>query len=702
MPERALAKTVLVTGGAGFIGSHLVDRLIEEGYRVRILDNLDPQVHPRGKPAYLNPSAEFILGDVRDRAVFATALTGVDAVFHFAASVGTGQSMYQIEQYTQVNLGGLSTLLDVLVERGWKPKVIFPGSATAYGECAHTCSEHGVVFPDLRPEEQLARRDWAVHCPRCGRPMEPVPIPESQPLAPRFVYGLHKKFGEEMLRAVAGTYGIPYTILRFFNVYGPRQSLSNPYTGVLAVFSSRVKNGNPPVVIEDGGESRDFIAVQDVVEACVRTLESDHANGKTFNVGTGQATAILPLARLLIDLHDAKLAPTVTGEFRKNDFRHSMADISHIRHTLGFEPRVALADGLRELVAWSGREEATDRFEQAAAELRGRGLLTRREQAGAAVVTLNWNGFVTTVECVEALLRSTYKPLKIFVVDNGSANREGARLTERFGGKATVIETGQNLGVAGGNNAGLAAALADPEVHYVVVMNNDLIVEPQTVERLVVPAEVDPSVGMVAARMMNYFDRDQVDNLGIALTPTGLGYNRKSERYPVFCPCSGCGLYRADALRAAAMPDGQIWDNDFFAYVDELDVGFRIRMAGFTAAYAADAVAFHKDGSTSGGAASDFAIFHGHRNNLWFIVKDFPASLLLRNFPGILATQLGTFLLYARRRRLGVVVRAKWASLRGLPAMLRKRPGVQRRRRVPVAALEKPMIRRLYVPPTAT
>ncbi|MBI4092923.1 MAG: NAD-dependent epimerase/dehydratase family protein [Candidatus Kerfeldbacteria bacterium] len=694
-----MAKTVLITGGAGFIGSHLTDRLLEARYRVRILDNLDPQIHSEGKPAYLNPEAEFIHGDVRDRQTFKAALEGVDAVFHFAAAVGTGQSMYQIAKYSAVNIGGLSNLLDILVETGARPKIIFPGSATSYGECAHACPEHGLQFPSLRPIEQLERKDWEIHCPHCQRVMTPAPIPETQPLCPQFVYGLNKKSCEELLEAVANTYGIPYTILRFFNVYGPRQSLSNPYTGVIAIFSSRIKNGQPPIVIEDGRESRDFVSVYDVVRACVLALEKDEANGQTFNVGTGQGVEILPMAKLLIKLHGATMEPVVNGEFRKNDFRHSQADISKIRRLLGFEPRVDFVDGITELYHWSKDQTATDRFHEAFEELRQRGLLTTSERPKVAVVALNWNTYDLTVECVEALQRSSYPNLKIIIVDNGSANREGGRLKDKFSQTIEVVQNEKNLGVAGGNNAGIRQALKDLDVRYVVIMNNDLLVEPETIGHLVAPAEANQMVGMVAGRMMNYFRRDRIDNLGIAMTTAGLGYNRKSEWYPIFCPCSGLGLYRAEGFRQIMMPDGQVWDDDFFAYSDEQDVGFRLRMAGFAATYAPGAVGYHKDGATSGGPSSDFSIYHGHRNNLWFLVKDFPAGLWWKYLPGIIATQLGTFLLYAKRRRMKVIVRAKWDALRGIPKMLAKRGAVQAVRRVSITDIERPLIRRAYITP---
>lgn len=699
-----MPKLVLVTGGAGFIGSHLVDRLLDQGHTVRILDNLEPQIHPKGKPDYLNARAEFILGDVRDRDTFAKALEGIETVFHFAAAVGTGQSMYQIKKYVDVNVGGLANLLDVLVATGARPKVIFPGSATSYGECAHRCSEHGIVFPDLRSVEQLQQQRWELECPTCGRAMEAVPIPETQPLRPKFVYGLNKKKCEELLQAVGEAYDLPFTILRFFNVYGPRQSLSNPYTGVIPIFSSRIKNGRSPLVIEDGKESRDFISVRDIIEACVSVHERDETNGRILNVGTGRPIPILAIAKLLLELHGSILEPEINGEFRKHDFRHSIADISKIRSLVGFEPRVRFEDGMKELFAWTSQQEATDDFDGAYAELRRRGMVGGPKGPGqkptVAAIILNWNGFDNTVECITSLQKSSYKQLRIVVVDNGSKENDDARLRDRFGETITVLAHPVNAGVAEGNNIGLHHVLADENVRYCLIMNNDLMVEPRAVEALVEVAESDPSIGMVASKMMNYFRRDVVDNLGIVLLKSGLSYNRKNDAVPLFCPCSGFGLYRASALREIVLPGQEVWDRDFFAYVDELDVGFRLRLQGYHAAYADGAVAYHKDGATSGGAESDFSLYHGHRNNLWFLLKNFPAALWFAHLGPILATQIGTFALFTRRRRLTVILKAKADAIKKIPLMLGKRRFIQRNRKASVRSLEKVMLNKTYVRPS--
>ncbi|HPJ73102.1 MAG TPA: SDR family NAD(P)-dependent oxidoreductase, partial [bacterium] len=254
---------ILVTGGAGFIGSFIVDALVREGHRVRIFDNIEPQVHPGGKaPDYLNPEAEFVRADVRDYEALARAVEDVEIVFHEAAMVGVGQSMYQISRYMEVNTLGTANLLDILVNRPNRVrKLIVPSSMSTYGEGAYRCAACGIVSPPLRTEEQMASGDWEVHCPVCGAVAVPVPTPETKLQEINSIYALAKKDQEEMVLNIGVTYRIPVVALRYFNVFGPRQSLSNPYTGVAAIFMSRLKNDHPPVVFEDGLQSRDFISV---------------------------------------------------------------------------------------------------------------------------------------------------------------------------------------------------------------------------------------------------------------------------------------------------------------------------------------------------------------------------------------------------------------------------------------------------------
>src|SRR6476660_6070491 len=290
---------VLVTGGAGFIGSHLADRLLAQGHQVRALDNLDPQVHPQGeRPDYLDADVELQTGDVRDRDAVRRALEDVDAVVHFAAAVGVGQSMYEIERYTSINAIGAAVVLEEAVERRDAiRKLLVASSMSIYGEGQYrnpATGESGLA-PWLRPEPQLAAREWEVLA-EDGTPLEPEPTAETKPLRPTSIYAINKRDHEEMFLAIGAAYGIPAVALRFFNVYGARQALSNPYTGVAAIFSSRLMNDNRPVIFEDGRQTRDFIDVRDLVRGCALALTTDGAEGSTLNLGTGRATSILQVA----------------------------------------------------------------------------------------------------------------------------------------------------------------------------------------------------------------------------------------------------------------------------------------------------------------------------------------------------------------------------------------------------------------------
>lgn len=367
---------VLVTGGAGFIGSFIVDELIRRGHTVRIFDSLDPQVHPDShKPAYLNAEAEFIQGDVRDYDAFKKALEDQEAVFHKAAAVGMGQSMYQIKHYTDVNTGGTANLLDILVNNKHSvQKVIVAASQSSYGEGYCQCHMHGPMKATFRSDEQLAGHRWEHECPQCGAVMVPIPTPETASLDCRAIYALNKRDQEDMLLSIGSTYRIPCTALRYFNVYGPRQSLSNPYTGVLAIFMSRLANGKPPVIYEDGLQTRDFISVHDIVQANMLAMEKEEANYQVFNVGNGFPTTIKDVALLLAEIYETEIQPEITGKYRKGDTRHCFADLTRIKKALGYEPKVSLREGMRELAEWSRTVSAEDKFEQAAKELAQRGL----------------------------------------------------------------------------------------------------------------------------------------------------------------------------------------------------------------------------------------------------------------------------------------------------------------------------------------
>ncbi|MDD5557798.1 MAG: NAD-dependent epimerase/dehydratase family protein [bacterium] len=368
---------ILVTGGAGFIGSFLVDRMIRDGHRVRIFDNLDPQVHRGGRPpAHLNPGAEFVRGDVRDIDALGRALDGIEVVSHHAAAVGVGQSQYEIKHYVDVNIGGTANLLHLLANRPHRVrKLVVAASMSSYGEGPCDCAACGRVRPPLRGEEQLGRREWECRCPSCGGALTPVPIVEEDERRVNSIYAITKMVQEEMCLNIGRTYAVPTVALRYFNVYGPRQSLSNPYTGVAAIFMSRIKNGRPPVIFEDGLQSRDFISVHDIVEANMLALARPEADGGAFNVASGRPTTVLGIAETINRLCGAAIAPEITMQFRKGDVRHCIADTSRIERAIGFRARVAFEDGMRELIRWSETAEAVDLVDKATAELRAKGIV---------------------------------------------------------------------------------------------------------------------------------------------------------------------------------------------------------------------------------------------------------------------------------------------------------------------------------------
>jgi dTDP-L-rhamnose 4-epimerase len=374
-------RDILVTGGAGYIGSHLVDALVAREYRVTVLDSLEPQVHRSGAwPSYANPRAKYVRGEVRDRAVFEPLVLASDAVVHFGAAVSVGQSMYQIDRYVDVNTRGTALLLDILVNtKHHVRKVIVASSIGVYGEGAYRCPTHGVVAPAIRPESQLAARDWEQRCPACRAHVASIPTPEDKPLYRDNIYSMTKYHQEEMVLLIGKTYGIPAVAPRFFNVYGPRQSLSNPYAGVAAIWLSRLLNGRQPVVFEDGGQLRDFVSIHDVVDCLLLMLEKDGADFLPVNVGSGQDVTILEIARLLKRLLASDIDPLVTQTGRRFDIRHNTADITRAATTLGFRPRVPLEEGFAELIEWAKTtpDVAEDFFDRALDELSEKGLLVR-------------------------------------------------------------------------------------------------------------------------------------------------------------------------------------------------------------------------------------------------------------------------------------------------------------------------------------
>jgi len=370
-----MSKRVLITGGAGFIGSHLCDELLEHGYRVRALDNLSPQVHgPNGKrPEYLSRDVELIVGDVRDKHEVRRALAGVDAVYHFAAAVGVGQSMYEIVNYTSLNNLGTAVLLEALVEHPVE-RLLVASSMSIYGEGLYQDPDGGISTGMDRTAEQLRNHEWEVHNNRAQR-LTPIPTPETKQPTLASIYALNKYDQERMCLMIGRAYSIPAVALRFFNVYGPRQALSNPYTGVLAIFASRLMNDKPPLIFEDGLQQRDFVSVHDIATACRLALEVPDAAGRVFNVGSGRAYTVLEIARKIARvLGKEDIEPEISGKYRVGDIRHCFSDIRLARRLLGYEPRVEFEEGLSELAEWLEGQEASDHVSQARSELEKRGL----------------------------------------------------------------------------------------------------------------------------------------------------------------------------------------------------------------------------------------------------------------------------------------------------------------------------------------
>lgn len=366
---------VLITGGAGFIGSHLADELLRRGYQVRALDNLAPQVHGHGqvRPAYLDPEVELRVGDIRNPDDVRAALRDVDAVFHLAAAVGVGQSMYAIADYTSVNNLGTAVLLEELMEQRVE-KLVVASSMSLYGEGLYLTRLGEVLPGHERPLSQLRRGQWEL-LDADGNTMLPLATPESKEPSLTSVYALSKYDQERLCLIFGRAYNTPTVALRFFNVFGTRQALSNPYTGVLAIFTSRLLNSKSPLVYEDGLQQRDFVSVHDIAQACRLALETPEADGEVFNVGSGLSYTIREVARLVAAaLNKQYLEPEITGKYRAGDIRHCSADITRAEEILGYDPQVTLEDGLVELAEWLEGQSAVDLVDQATAELAARGL----------------------------------------------------------------------------------------------------------------------------------------------------------------------------------------------------------------------------------------------------------------------------------------------------------------------------------------
>jgi dTDP-L-rhamnose 4-epimerase len=365
-----MSKKVLVTGGAGFIGSHLGDALLRRGHSVRIYDNLTPQVHPAGLPDYLARDIEIVRGDMRHTDRLREAVRNVDVIFHLAAAVGVAQSMYEIAHYIGVNTQGTANLLQVLLDTRIKvEKLIVASSMSIYGEGRYLCAACGEVAPPVRSQQQLLRKEWDTLCPHCGLKLAPVPTGESKPLQCSSMYALSKKDQEEMALLFGRTYGLPVVAMRYFNIYGPRQALSNPYTGVAAIFASRLLNGRAPMVFEDGRQMRDFVSVHDVVQGNLLAMERNQADGMALNIGSGEPVTIEQVARVLAAALDTVIPAELTGKYRAGDIRHCFADISAAARVLGYMPKVRFAEGIRELVQWLREQTAEDRVAEATQQL---------------------------------------------------------------------------------------------------------------------------------------------------------------------------------------------------------------------------------------------------------------------------------------------------------------------------------------------
>lgn len=365
---------VLITGGAGFIGSHLADELLASNYRVRALDSLEPQVHgdSAGWPSYLSSKVERVLGDVCNPVAVERALRDVDAVFHFAAAVGVGQSMYEIAEYTRTNNLGTAVLMEALTRRKLS-RLVVASSMSVYGEGLYLDADGQRVENVTRDARLMTQGRWDPVCAD-GRALEAVATPETKPVDFKSVYAQGKYDQERMCLMLGETYRIPAVALRFFNAYGPRQALANPYTGVLAIFGSRFLNDRAPLVFEDGEQKRDFVHAKDVARACRLALENDGAAGHVLNVGSGECVTVNEVAVRLAETMKKDIVPEITKKFRVGDVRHCFADISKARSVLGYRPEVTLSEGMAELAEWLRGQIAEDRVAQAALELKERGL----------------------------------------------------------------------------------------------------------------------------------------------------------------------------------------------------------------------------------------------------------------------------------------------------------------------------------------
>jgi len=368
-----MAKRALVTGGAGLIGSHVVDLLVRQGWRVRVLDNLEPQTHRRGRPAWINEKAEFVEGDLCDRDIIRAALDQIDIVFHQAAY---GGYMPEITKFVQVNSLGTAQMLEVIREKNLPiKKLIVASSQAVYSEGAGACQKHGLVFPPVRPVKQLGKGDWQVHCPMCGAITKSVPTPENAPVGGETVYGLTKVDQERLVLLWGKQVGIPTVALRYSCTYGPRQSIFNPYTGVIAIFCTRLLNNLPPVLYEDGEQTRDFSFVEDIARANLLAAEADKLDGLPVNIGSGRGTPIRQIAEQLSDVLKIDIAPEINGEFRPGEMRHLTSD-TRLARSAGYKAAVDLSEGIARYIDWiRTQSDIRDYFREASEILKNKGIV---------------------------------------------------------------------------------------------------------------------------------------------------------------------------------------------------------------------------------------------------------------------------------------------------------------------------------------
>jgi dTDP-L-rhamnose 4-epimerase len=376
-----MSKRALVTGGAGLIGSHLTDLLVREGWKVRVLDNLEPNTHKRGKPEWINEHAGFIHGDMRDRETIAAALDKIDIVFHQAAY---GGYMPEIAKYVHVNSLGTAQMLEVIREKNLPiKKIVVASSQAVYSEGAGECRKHGLVFPPVRPVEQLRKGDWQVHCPICGAVTKSVPTPENAPVGGETVYGLTKVDQEKLVLLWGKQVGVPTVALRYSCTYGPRQSMFNPYTGVIAIFCTRLLNNLPPVLYEDGEQTRDFSFVEDIARANLLAVKTDQLDGLAVNVGSGRGVPIREIAETISAALKIDIAPVARGEFRPGEMRHLTSDTTRMR-AAGYKPQVDLAEGIQRYIDWiKSQTDVRDYFSEAEEILKSKGIVHRVEVMNA-------------------------------------------------------------------------------------------------------------------------------------------------------------------------------------------------------------------------------------------------------------------------------------------------------------------------------